>query len=133
MAEEQKISKAQRERQAEETARVIHGTIVALFAIQARAGTVTVEQIAVRLGRSPAEIVQWIQSRKGWDMARVSDFCVAMGVEPHWMVRPLKGEPPNVAKAIDLLKGALAYEQHDSAGTHLIRAAVWALGGSFDA
>lgn len=134
MADDKK-TRREREEAARKMIAEIHGVAVALFAAKARSAQVTVEQIAQRLKREPAEIVQWITSSKGWTMDRIADFFVAMGCEPRFAIKKMSAEAPDVQRAINLLRGADAsYAPGDFSATRmLIRNAVWALGGSFDA
>lgn len=129
-----RVSEQQQEEHVEETVRRFHGGVVALFALKARSGVVSVAQIAARLGRTAPEIISWIESSNGWTVARVSDFCLAMGVEPRFLMRPVQEREPDVKTALVYVRAlsALAKNGSSSLERGLIDQIILALAGAFD-
>jgi hypothetical protein len=62
--------------------------LAAFFADEARQGNVTKKELAIRLGRDPAQITRWLSAPSNFELDTLSDILLAMGAEmDHEIVR----------------------------------------------
>jgi hypothetical protein len=55
--------------------------LVAFFADEARQGNVTKKELAIRLGRDPAQVTRWLSAPSNFELDTLSDILLAMGAE----------------------------------------------------
>lgn len=63
----------------------VRGTAAGLYSqvmLAVSRSRLTVEKIALRIGRDPARVRQKFRSARGWTLADVSDFLLAVNCEP---------------------------------------------------
>ncbi len=89
----------------------IFQSVVAYFAKEAKAKKITKKDLAIALGKDPAQITRWLSGPNNWTLDTISDLLLALNAELHHEVVSLHEQKnvkeENVAKIEPVIRTAV--------------------------